>query len=127
MIDRYSDHSANERTFLAWLRTGIATIGFGLAIEKLNLFMGALEARAGTALAIAGLTQRSVSGFLGHYDGAGLIFVGVALIGLATGRYIRIGRLIDAEERYSVRGALGEFIIAIALTTAAIVAYVTLQ
>jgi Domain of unknown function (DUF202) len=23
MIDRYSDQAANERTFLAWLRTGI--------------------------------------------------------------------------------------------------------
>jgi len=24
MIQGYSDHSANERTFLAWVRTGIA-------------------------------------------------------------------------------------------------------
>jgi len=29
MIERYSDHAANERTFLAWVRTGIATIAFG--------------------------------------------------------------------------------------------------
>ncbi|MGN6451789.1 MAG: YidH family protein [Steroidobacteraceae bacterium] len=34
MIDRYSDHAANERTFLAWIRTGIAVIAFGLLIEK---------------------------------------------------------------------------------------------
>jgi putative membrane protein len=26
MIRDYSDHAANERTFLAWLRTGIAVI-----------------------------------------------------------------------------------------------------
>ena len=26
MIKGYSDHAANERTFLAWVRTGIAII-----------------------------------------------------------------------------------------------------
>jgi putative membrane protein len=39
MIDRYSDHAANERTFLAWIRTGIATIAFGFVVEKFNLFV----------------------------------------------------------------------------------------
>ena len=29
MIRGYSDHAANERTFLAWLRTSIAVIAFG--------------------------------------------------------------------------------------------------
>ena len=43
MIPRYSDHAANERTFLAWVRTGIATIAFGFVIEKFNLFILALE------------------------------------------------------------------------------------
>ena len=28
----------NERTFLAWVRTGIAVIAFGFVIEKFNLF-----------------------------------------------------------------------------------------
>ena len=39
MISGYSDHSANERTFLAWVRTGIAVIAFGFVIEKFNLFV----------------------------------------------------------------------------------------
>ena len=38
MIPGYSDHAANERTFLAWVRTGIAVIAFGFVIEKFNLF-----------------------------------------------------------------------------------------
>ncbi|NJL80098.1 MAG: DUF202 domain-containing protein [Richelia sp. SM2_1_7] len=29
---RLREHLANERTFLAWLRTSISLIGFGLAI-----------------------------------------------------------------------------------------------
>ncbi|HEV3286504.1 MAG TPA: DUF202 domain-containing protein, partial [Steroidobacteraceae bacterium] len=39
MIGGFSDHAANERTFLAWVRTGIAVIAFGFVIEKFNLFM----------------------------------------------------------------------------------------
>ena len=42
MIRDYSDHAANERTFLAWLRTGIAVIAFGFVIEKFNLFVLAM-------------------------------------------------------------------------------------
>jgi putative membrane protein len=38
MIRGYGDHAANERTFLAWLRTSIAVIAFGFVVEKLNLF-----------------------------------------------------------------------------------------
>jgi putative membrane protein len=29
MIRGYSDHAANERTFLAWVQTGIAIVVFG--------------------------------------------------------------------------------------------------
>jgi putative membrane protein len=28
MIRDYADHAANERTFLTWLRTGIAVVAF---------------------------------------------------------------------------------------------------
>lgn len=36
MIERYGDHSANERTFLAWVRTVVAIVGFGLAASRLG-------------------------------------------------------------------------------------------
>lgn len=36
MIQNYADHSANERTFLAWVRTSIAIVGFGIAAARLN-------------------------------------------------------------------------------------------
>lgn len=32
---KISDHLANERTFLAWVRTGLATITFGFVVERL--------------------------------------------------------------------------------------------
>ncbi|MGE4326928.1 MAG: YidH family protein [Pseudodonghicola sp.] len=36
MIPKYADHSSNERTFLAWVRTVIAIVGFGLGAGKLS-------------------------------------------------------------------------------------------
>jgi putative membrane protein len=36
MIKHYTDHAANERTFLAWIRTGITITVFGFVIEKSN-------------------------------------------------------------------------------------------
>ena len=43
---------ANERTFLAWLRTALALIGGGLAVAQ---FLPAGAARDATALALLGL------------------------------------------------------------------------
>ncbi|WP_127104952.1 YidH family protein [Pararhodobacter zhoushanensis] len=36
MITNYADHSSNERTFLAWVRTAVAIVGFGLASARLR-------------------------------------------------------------------------------------------
>jgi uncharacterized membrane protein YidH (DUF202 family) len=32
-------HMANERTFLAWIRTSVAVMAFGFVVEKLSLFV----------------------------------------------------------------------------------------
>ncbi len=42
-IDRQREHQANERTFLAWLRTSIALIGFGFVIARFGLFLHELQ------------------------------------------------------------------------------------
>lgn len=36
MITNFTDHASNERTFLAWVRTSIAIMGFGLAAARLG-------------------------------------------------------------------------------------------
>ena len=51
MIRGYSDHAANERTFLAWVRTGIAVIAFGFIIEKFNLFVLTIASSASAEVA----------------------------------------------------------------------------
>ena len=50
MIERYTDHAANERTFLAWVRTTIAVVGFGIAGARLG---GALPGNWADALVLA--------------------------------------------------------------------------
>jgi len=92
MIPGYADHAANERTFLAWVRTGIAMIAFGFVIEKFNLFLLALAAQA--------LDERAAqlakfSGRGGRYDGLALIFGGIGLVVLSTVRFVRTTRLLD--------------------------------
>ena len=36
---RMADHMANERTFLAWIRTSLGIIAFGFVIERFGLFI----------------------------------------------------------------------------------------
>jgi len=38
-FDKSREHLANERTFLAWIRTSIALMGFGFVIVKFTLFL----------------------------------------------------------------------------------------
>ena len=38
-----SDHLANERTFLAWIRTSIAIMAFGFVVVKFTFFIKQLS------------------------------------------------------------------------------------
>ena len=54
------DHLANERTFLAWVRTSIALLGFGVLIAELRFLeiaprAGARSTRLGLAFASVGV------------------------------------------------------------------------
>jgi putative membrane protein len=114
MIGGFSDHAANERTFLAWVRTGIAVIAFGFVIEKFNLFLLTIaRAALGDELHRTQLTQ--LSGRLGRYDGLLLIFGGVALIVLATVRFVRTATLLDDTAMHPASSVRTELILSAAL------------
>jgi putative membrane protein len=70
--DRVRDHLANERTFLAWLRTGVAAMGLGVVIAKLRYILGTNypessgivhAANIGLIFALAGITTIVLSAF----------------------------------------------------------------
>jgi putative membrane protein len=55
VIRNFRDHSSNERTFLAWVRTCIAIMAFGFIVEKFDLFLEiAAPSLAGRALSLRG-------------------------------------------------------------------------
>jgi putative membrane protein len=123
LIPRFSDHAANERTFLAWVRTGIATIAFGYVIDKFNLFMATLES-ANAAIGNEHHFSGKLSGALGRYDGTALIFAGIALILIAVARFVRTGRLIDDDATHAASSIRTELILALVLVIAALASYI---
>ena len=94
-------YSANEHTFLAWVRTGIAVTAFGFVIEKFNLFVLTM-ANANSLDAGRRLQLERLSGPLGRYDGLALILLGIAIVVVAATRFVRTGQLLDDEETHSV-------------------------
>lgn len=82
--DRQREHQANERTFLAWLRTSIALIGFGFAIARFGLFLRQLR----VALTQQGTPIDPV--FNSENLGISLVVFGIALIALAAWRYNQV-------------------------------------
>jgi putative membrane protein len=53
---RARDHLANERTFLAWLRTGVATIVFGFAVGRFSIALQEILQFEGKPAPTPGLT-----------------------------------------------------------------------
>ena len=94
MIKNFTEHSANERTFLAWIRTGIAVIGFGFVIEKFNVFILAVATTTSTE---AGKTIRAerLMGPIGRYEGLALMAVGLVVIMLGYWRFAHTERFIE--------------------------------
>ena len=115
MIRNFSDHAANERTFLAWTRTGLAVIAFGFVVEKFNVMVAEVASTASPAAAQKLLIQR-LAAPLGRYDGIALILVGIALIAIAGIRYARTSRLIDRQEYARGNSGLTEMVLTILLT-----------
>jgi putative membrane protein len=111
MIEKYSDHAANERTFLAWVRTGIAVIAFGFVVEKFNLFIRTL-AEAGKS---GSVPWDRFTGSFSHYDGLALIVLGMVIILVALYRFVKTGRMIDDAQSHSAGGIKVELVLAVVL------------
>ena len=90
---KVSDHLANERTFLAWIRTGISVMAFGFVVERFGLLLREL----GLKSAGAGTSNNTIS--YSRLLGIGITVLGIVLLVIALLNFIRIQRSID-EERY---------------------------
>jgi putative membrane protein len=73
--NRARDHLANERTFLAWVRTGVATIVFGFAIGRFSIALREFMKVEGYGSATPGFT--TWLGIISTVGGALLILAGL--------------------------------------------------
>jgi len=74
-----SDHLANERTYLAWIRTSIAIVALGFVVARFGLFLGE----------ISPVAQSIVSIHFSSVIGVALVVVGGLMELTALRRFLR--------------------------------------
>ena len=99
MIKRYSDHAANERTFLAWVRTAIAVMAFGFVIERFDLFLQVMAPQ----LALKQAAPHGQS--FANAAGLAFIAIGVVMIVIAGFRFRKTAKDIETEDAVPSPGA----------------------
>ena len=105
MIKRFSDHAANERTFLAWIRTAIAVEAFGFLVEKFDVFLEVATRTGGVAPpSVVGETVSDVVGLL-------LLLLGGLIVVLATLRFRRLSVAIDSADEQATYGARIDYVV----------------
>ncbi len=83
-----TNHLANERTFLAYLRTAVSLMSFGIAINRFSFFLRESRTLPGSPGFLPDLVH---SGQVG----VGMVVIGMGLLGWAAMRYVQIFRQIE--------------------------------
>jgi putative membrane protein len=90
--NRQRDHQANERTFLAWLRTALALIAFGFAIARFGLFTRQIH------FAMTNQSPLVHSVLNSENLGMGLVVSGLLTMVLAVWRFNQVFRQIEQKD-----------------------------
>jgi putative membrane protein len=91
---------AAERTLLAWIRTGLALMGFGFVVARFGLFLREMTAAEH-------LPAHRSSG-VSFWVGTGLIVLGVVVNGLAAVQHVSMIRRLRRNEPWELKpSALG--------------------
>ena len=86
------DHMANERTFLAWIRTSIGIMAFGFVVEKFALFINKISYFLGKSNIQE--TAPSSSGYSSIF-GIVLVALGAGMGVMAFIRYKKVEKEIE--------------------------------
>src|ERR1700758_1599902 len=84
------DHLANERTFLAWLRTSIGIMAFGFVVVKFSLFIKQISV-------LLGKNTVPTQGGYSQIIGVLLVTTGVILLFLSYLRYKKTEKQLTSE------------------------------
>ncbi|HTQ26567.1 MAG TPA: DUF202 domain-containing protein [Puia sp.] len=87
-----SDHLANERTFLAWIRTAVGIMAFGFVVVKFSLFVKELS------LALNEKTLPAPGRGYSAVAGIGLVVIGTLLTVLSFVRFKKVQKQINRED-----------------------------
>ena len=98
-----SDYLAAERTLLAWIRTGLALMGFGFVVARFGIFLQQIQVMQGASAEPYGLSL---------WFGTALIGVGVVVNVFAGWNYIRLVRELDRGETSGSRSSIQAVVIA---------------
>jgi putative membrane protein len=98
--DRARDHLANERTFLAWVRTSVAIVVFGFAIGRFAIAMRQLTAFQGLASKTTGLSV---------WMGMSSILAGVVMVVAGLARYRKTRAQLD-EGKFEPAGFIVDLV-----------------
>jgi len=91
-----ADHLANERTFLAWVRTGIALMGFGFVIVKFALFIRQISSMLDKQITSSGKGYSAIIGVI-------MVALGAVMIILSYIRYTKIEAQLNNNQYYPSR------------------------
>jgi len=101
---RATDVLANERTYLAYVRTAIAFIGFGFVVARFSLFVREMSVVAHLGMAQAGAISTVFGAIMA---GFGILF---GLVGgyryAATHRALREGRVLSLSPALAYGGSI---------------------
>jgi len=95
---KISDHLANERTFLAWIRTSVGLMGFGFVVVKFSIFVRQISI-------VVDRTPPASSRGYSSAIGVSLVAFGAIIGILSFFRYRRIEKQIS-ESDYKPSGIL---------------------
>jgi putative membrane protein len=113
MIANYTNHAANERTFLAWIRTGLAVAAFGLFLIKLNVFVDAVGGGS-----IPRLPAEHAGAVAPRYAGLAMVAIAVTTIARSSFAFERTRRAIDRDEVIQIPQSRAESLLSAALAIA---------
>jgi len=119
MIANYTNHAANERTFLAWIRTGLAVAAFGFFLIKLNVFLDA--AGGGSIPHLAAEDAGAVVPVATRYAGLAMVAIGIAMVARSGFAFERTRRAIDRDEIVQIPLSRAESLLAAALAIAVLI------
>jgi uncharacterized protein (DUF302 family)/uncharacterized membrane protein YidH (DUF202 family) len=102
-----TDYLAAERTFLAWIRTGLALMGFGFVVARFGLFLQELR--------FAQLIPSQPSYGLSAWFGTALVAAGAAVNLFSGWQYARLLRQLDRGEPTRSRSATQALALAVFL------------